>query len=123
VCVCAYVRTCVRAYVRMCVCLDVFADVVVPVCFSFVVHRRACVHPQLSKSNIRMTHQLKTQEDDRLFLVKQLVAIKKENARLRMAVSAQTATMSLDSSASSMALLASAGTCMRFVFATRKSRL
>jgi hypothetical protein len=67
-------------------------------------------HSQLSKSNARMAHQLKTQEDDRLFLVKQLVAIKKENARLRMAVSAQTATMSLDSSSSSMALLASTGT-------------
>jgi hypothetical protein len=43
----------------------------------------------LLKEQARLSHLMKTQEDDRQFLVKQLVTIKKENARLRLAVSAQ----------------------------------
>jgi hypothetical protein len=37
------------------------------------------------KENRRIKRQLKTQEEDREFLIKQLVAVKKENARLRIA--------------------------------------
>jgi hypothetical protein len=37
----------------------------------------------LMKDNKRLKRQLKTQEEDRGFLIKQLVAVKKENSRLR----------------------------------------
>lgn len=35
------------------------------------------------KENRRFKRQMKTQEEDREFLIKQLVSVKKENARLR----------------------------------------
>jgi len=37
----------------------------------------------LGKENTRLQNQFKTQEGDREFLIKQLVAVKKDNARLR----------------------------------------
>jgi hypothetical protein len=37
---------------------------------------------QLSNENLRLKTQAKCQEDDREFLVRQIVALKKENARL-----------------------------------------
>lgn len=41
------------------------------------------VNQALSKENSRLKTQFKTQEDDREFLIRQLVAMKKDNARLR----------------------------------------
>ena len=41
------------------------------------------VNQALAKENSRLKTQFKTQEDDREFLIRQLVAMKKDNARLR----------------------------------------
>merc|ERR1719454_1309862 len=41
------------------------------------------VNQALARENSRLKTQFKTQEDDREFLIKQLVAVKKDNARLR----------------------------------------
>merc|ERR1719253_2581342 len=41
------------------------------------------VNQALAKENGRLKTQFKTQEDDREFLIRQLVAMKKDNARLR----------------------------------------
>ena len=38
------------------------------------------------KDNRRFKRQMKTQEEDREFLIKQLVAVKRENARLRYTI-------------------------------------
>ncbi|CAN0513554.1 unnamed protein product, partial [Ectocarpus sp. 8 AP-2014] len=51
------------------------------------------VNQGLSRENLRLKSQFKSQEDDRKFLIKQLVAIKKENQSLRQEREAAEASM------------------------------
>ncbi|CAN0499742.1 unnamed protein product, partial [Ectocarpus sp. 8 AP-2014] len=51
------------------------------------------VNQGLSRENFRLKSQFKSQEDDRKFLIKQLVAIKKENQSLRQEREAAEASM------------------------------
>lgn len=50
----------------------------------------------VQKENRRVRRQLKTQEDDREFLIKQLVAVKNENAKLRISYEKDKAAVSLE---------------------------
>lgn len=52
------------------------------VCRSFITHITCCTSFALAE-NTRLKNQYRTQEDDREYLIKQLVAAKKDNARLR----------------------------------------
>ncbi|CAN0088294.1 unnamed protein product, partial [Hapterophycus canaliculatus] len=51
------------------------------------------VNQGLSRENLRLKSQFKSQEDDRKFLIKQLVAVKKENESLRQEREAAEASM------------------------------